>query len=204
MPISTHRIAAVVLAAGTSSRMGKPKLLMPWKDHTIIEETVDQVLEAGYDSVVVVLGEFWEQVQETLGDRDVKIARNLNYRAGMSGSMKAGVAFVDAQTTAFAIVLGDQPQIEAKTHKLVMAAYRKKKKGICAPVYEGAYGHPVIFSMDYRTKIFGLQGDQGGAGVIASNASDVGTLELKSPEIVGSINTPREYEQYSNGVLATA
>jgi molybdenum cofactor cytidylyltransferase len=184
--------------------MGKPKLLLPWKDHTIIEETVDQVLEAGYDSVVVVLGEFWEQVQETLGDRPVKIARNLNYRAGMAGSIKAGVAFVDAQTTAFAVVLGDQPQIEAKTHKLVMANYRKKKKGICVPVYEGNYGHPVIFSMDYRTKIFGLQGDQGGAGIIAAHESDVATLELKTPEIVGSINTPKEYEKHKKEALATA
>jgi len=204
MPSSTHSIAAVVLAAGTSSRMGKPKLLLRWKDHTIIEETVDQVLEAGYDSTVVVLGEFWEQVQETLGDRPVKIARNLNYRAGMAGSIKAGVAFVDAQTTAFAVVLGDQPQIEAKTHKLVMANYRKSKKGICVPVYDGVYGHPVIFSMDYRTRIFGLQSDQGGSGIIAANESDVAKLELKTPEIVGSINTPKEYEQYKKAALATA
>lgn len=182
--------------------MGKPKLLLPWNDHSIIEETVSQVLDAGYDGVVVVLGADWEKVREQLGDAPVKIARNLNYRAGLSGSIKAGVAFLDAQTTAFSIVLADQPQIAAKTHKLVMASFRKHKKGICVPRFEATIGHPVIFSTAYKPQMYALAGDAGGRSVVLDNEADVSYLDLKSPEIVGSINTIAEYEAQMKPVKA--
>jgi molybdenum cofactor cytidylyltransferase len=174
---------------------GEPKLLLPWKDHTIIAETVDQVLEAGYESVVVVTGAEWESIQEALGDRPVKFARNLNYRSGMSSSLKAGAAFIDADATAFAIVLGDQPRIRAKTHQLVMANFRRRKKGICVPVYEGVFGHPVIFSIEYRKRMYALQGDQGARGLVEANPDDVTKYELKTPEIISSINTRKDYEE---------
>ncbi len=191
---SSHSIWAIVLAAGISSRMGKPKLLMPWGDHTMIEEVVDQVVAAEYDGIVVVLGEWWEEMQECLDDRDVKFARNLNFRSGVAGSIKAGVAFLDSTATAFAIVLGDQPNIKAKTHKLVMANFRKAKKGVCVPVYDGVIGHPVIFSAEYRSRMFGLQGDSGARRLVEGNKDDLAQLELKAPEIVGSINTQNDYD----------
>jgi len=186
---------AIVLAAGTSSRMGRPKLLLPWGKHTIIEETVDQVLEAGYDDVVVVVGPDREEMQELLAERPVKVAYNLNFRAGMAGSIKAGVSFIDAAATAFAIVLGDQPRIKAKIHQLVLAQYRKSKMGICVPTYEGEIGHPVIFSIDYRSRIFGLQGDNGARGLVERDRDEVAFLELKAPEILPSINTPKDLEE---------
>lgn len=182
--------------------MGKPKLLLPWNDHSIIEETVSQVLSAGYEGVVVVLGADWEKVRERLADAPVKIARNLNYRAGLSGSIKAGVAFLDARTTAFSIVLADQPLIAAKTHKLVMASYRKNKKGICVPTFEGTIGHPVIFNTTYKPDMYALSGDAGGRSVVQDHEEDVSFLELKTPEIVGSINTPEEYEAHMKPVKA--
>lgn len=192
---STHHIVAVVLAAGGSSRMGKPKLLLPWNDHTMIEETVDQTLQGGYDEVVVVVGPDRQQMQELLASRPVKIAFNLNYRSGMSSSIKAGVSFVDATASAFAIVLGDQPRISAKTHSLVLAQFRKAKRGICVPTYEGQPGHPVIFSAEYKPRMFSLQGDNGAKSIIERHREDVVELALKAPEILPSINSQKDYEE---------
>lgn len=192
---SPHQIVAIILAAGTSSRMGNPKLLLPWKDHTIIEETVDQVLGADYDDVVVVAGSERDEIAELLAEKPVRVALNLNFRAGMAGSIKAGVSFIDASATAFAIVLGDQPRIGSKIHKLVLAQFRKSKKGICVPTHEGQIGHPVIFSIDYRAKIFGLQGDNGARSLVAADPDQVAYLELKAPEILPSINTPKDFEE---------
>jgi len=192
---SAHEIVAIILAAGTSSRMGNPKLLLPWKDHTIIEETVDQVLDAGYDDVVVVAGPERDEMAELLAEKPVKVALNLNFRAGMAGSIKAGVSFIDASATAFSIVLGDQPRITSKIHKLVLAQFRKSQKGICVPTYEDQIGHPVIFSIDYRAKIFGLQGDNGARSLVEADRDNVAFLELKAPEILPSINTPKDFDE---------
>jgi molybdenum cofactor cytidylyltransferase len=196
---SQPRILAIVLAAGISSRMGRPKMLLPYNGHTIIEETVDQVLEAGYDDTVVVVGPEREEIQELLAARPVRIAYNLNYRAGMAGSIKAGVSFIDASAQAFALVLGDQPQITAKTHQLVLANYRKHKKGICAPVLDGQIGHPVIFSMDYKTRMYSLQGDKGARHLVEANRADLAELPLKAPEILKSINTQKDYDGLLKG-----
>jgi molybdenum cofactor cytidylyltransferase len=191
----SHNIWAIVLAAGISSRMGDPKLLLEWGDHSILEETVDQVQGAGYDGVVVVLGENWEELDDLLGDRPVKTARNLNFRSGMSSSIKAGVAFLESDATAFAIVLADQPLIKSKTHDLVLAKFRSSKAGICVPVFEETIGHPVVFSAKYRADMFALQGDHGARGVLDLRADDVTRYEVKTPEVVASINTKIEYDE---------
>lgn len=196
---SSPRVVAIVLAAGISSRMGKPKLLLPYGDHTIIEETVDQVLEAGYDDTVVVVGSDREEIQELLVTRPVRIAFNLNYRAGMAGSIKAGVSFIDGGASAFAVVLGDQPQIKAKTHQLVLANFRKQKKGICAPLCDGQIGHPVVFSMEYKSKMYALQGDSGARHLIEAHRDDLAELSLKAPEILPSVNTQKDYDQLIKG-----
>jgi molybdenum cofactor cytidylyltransferase len=196
---NSPRIVAVVLAAGISSRMGKPKLLLPYGDHTIIEETVDQVLDAGYDDTVVVVGFEKEEIQERLASRPVRIAFNLNYRSGMAGSIKAGVSFIEGGASAFAIVLGDQPQIKTKTHQLVLANFRKQKKGICAPTYEGQLGHPVVFSMTYRSKMYSLQGDSGARHLVEANRADLAELPLKAPEILPSVNTQKDYDTLVKG-----
>jgi molybdenum cofactor cytidylyltransferase len=190
---------AVVLAAGVSSRMGEPKLLLPYNHHTILEETLDQVLGAGYDETVVVIGSEREQLQELLTERPVRIAFNLNYRAGLAGSIKAGVSSLDATCDAFAIVLGDQPQITTKTHQLVQASFRKQKKGICAPVCDGQIGHPVIFGIDYKTKMYALQGDKGARQLIEANRADLAEFPLKAPEILTSINTKKDYDKLVKG-----
>lgn len=193
---SSHRIWAIILAAGVSSRMGRPKLALTWGDHTILEETTDQVLEAGYDGVVVVLGDGWEEMERLLGDRSVKTARNLNFRSGMSSSIKAGVAFIDPDATAFAVVLGDQPRVTARLHQLVLAHFRKSGKGICAPQYEGVIGHPVVFSAKYRSEMFALQGDHGARGVLDLHKGDLSTFDVKYAEVVESINTMKDYDQH--------
>jgi molybdenum cofactor cytidylyltransferase len=190
-----HRIWSTILAAGISSRMGKPKLSLPWGEHTILEETTQQVMAAGYDGVVVVLGDPNDGLEPLLAGRAVKVARNLNYRAGMCTSIKAGVAFIDSDATAFALVQADQPGITAKIHHLVQANFRKSGKGICAPLYEGALGYPVIFSAKYRSEMFALQGDHGVANLIGFHKDDLFAFEVKHPEVVQSINTLQDYEE---------
>ena len=83
-----------------------------------------------------------------------------------------------------------------------MASFRKNKKGICVPRFESTIGHPVIFSTTYKPQMYALSGDAGGRSVVLDHAADVSFLELKSPEIVGSINTRDEYEAHMKPVKA--
>lgn len=196
MPEQTeHRIWSTILAAGISSRMGKPKLSLPWGERTILEETTHQVMEGGYDGVVVVVGDPTDALDQLLVGHPVKVARNLNYRAGMCTSIKAGVAFIDPDATAFALVPGSQPRIGSKMHQLVQANFRKSGKGICAPLFEGKLGYPVIFSAKYRSEMFALQGDHGVQNLIELHKDDLYTFEVKTPEVVQSINTLKDYEE---------
>ena len=194
--LSAHRIWAIILAAGISSRMGSPKLALPWGKHTMLEETTDQVLGAGYEGAVVVLGEAREILEPLLADRPVKAARNLNFRSGLSSSIKAGVAFVDSDATAFALVPADQPLVTTRMHQLVLAHFRRSGKGICAPKFEGVVGYPVIFSAKYRSEMFALQGDHGARGLLDLHKDDVSVFEVKYPEVIASINTPRDYDEH--------
>ena len=187
-------LAGIVLAAGESRRMGQPKQLLPFGEHTILERVVDTLLMAGVGEVVVVLGHLADRVRAVLGDRPVRAIVNEAYRQGMLSSVKCGVRAIDAGYDAVLFALGDQPQIEGAVVNEVMCAYRAGNAGIVIPRYGDKKGHPIIINLaKYREAIVNLPEDAGLNALMQAHADDVRLIDVASEDIIRDIDVPDDY-----------
>lgn len=187
-------LAGVVLAAGESRRMGQPKQLLAFGEHTILERVVDTLLTAGVGEVIVVLGHLAERVGAVLGDRPVRPVINESYRQGMLSSVKCGVRAIDAGYEAVLFALGDQPQIQSAVVREVIRAYRAGSSGIVIPCYEGKKGHPIIINLRrYREAIANLPEGVGLNLLMQEHADDVRLIDVASEDIIRDIDVPDDY-----------
>ncbi len=190
----TVRIAAVVLAAGESRRMGTPKQLLPFAGRTILQCVVDTLLAAGVDEVIVVLGHLAEQVRAVLDSRPVRPVVNPLHRQGMLSSVKCGVRAIGAEYDAVLFALGDQPQIASSVVREVMSHYRKGNAGIVIPRYGEKKGHPIIMNLHtYRDAILNLPEDVGLNALVQAHADDVHLIDMGAEEIVRDIDNRDDY-----------
>lgn len=190
---AVENVTAIVLAAGESRRMGHLKQLLPFGDSTILERTVDNILQSGVGEIIVVLGHRADEIAPRLAGKTVKIVINPDYRQGMSSSLRCGLSQVSEEASTFMIVLGDQPLVGPQTVARLLEGYAGSSHGVVAPVYQGRRGHPVIFSAKYRSELLSLEGDTGARSVIEAHPEDVGYVEVDSPGVVTGIDTEADY-----------
>jgi molybdenum cofactor cytidylyltransferase len=187
-------LAGVVLAAGESRRMGRPKQLLPFGERTILERVVDTLLIAGVGEVIVVLGHLAEHVRTVLGDRSVHVVVNEAYREGMLSSVKCGVRVISAEPDAVLFVLGDQPYIESVVVSEVIHAYRAGEAGIVIPRYNGKKGHPIIINLPrYREFILNLPAHVGLNVLMQEHDDDVRYIDMVTEDIIHDIDVPEDY-----------
>jgi molybdenum cofactor cytidylyltransferase len=154
-------IAAVVLAAGTSSRLGRTKQLLELDGKPLLQHTVD-LAAASFDEVVVVLGHEADAIESALVlPSNSRVVRNPDYRQGMSSSLRGGIASLSDQIDAAAIFLGDQPRLPEELVAAVLAAWRSSDSPVARPRFGGTPGHPVIVHRDHWTKWMEVTGDAG-------------------------------------------
>ncbi len=182
-------ISVIILAAGESKRMGKPKQLLPLGKTTILEQTIDNYLNSEVNEVIVVLGHRAEEGKGIIAARPVKLAINPNYQQGMSTSIIAGLNMVDNRVRAVMIALGDQPFIDSQTLNRLIDEFHNHDKGIAIPVYRGKRGHPVIFAIRYKGELLGLKGDTGGREIIDRHPDDVLEVAVNCEGICIDIDT---------------
>jgi molybdenum cofactor cytidylyltransferase len=171
-------IAAVVLAAGASTRFGSQKLLAEAQGAPLVRRTVEQVLAAGLDEIVVVLGREAQAVHAALDEMQVRFVVNPDFRAGMSTSLRSGIRSLATTVEAAIVVLGDQPGISASTILRLIEEYRRSGQPIVVPVYAGTRGNPVLFDASVFPELASVAGDQGGREVIGRDLSRVATVSL--------------------------
>ena len=131
------RIAAVILAAGMSSRMGEAKQLLRLGEQTLLEQVLENVRAAGVSEAVLVLGHAAETIRKSIAAGNVKVVVNDAYREGMGSSLRAGISALPAEIDAALIVLADQPFVQPATLALLMEQYRKSGAQILIPMYRG-------------------------------------------------------------------
>jgi len=185
-------ISAILLAAGESKRMGKPKQLMPLGRTSILEQTIDNYLNSEVNEVIVVLGHRAEEAKRIMAARPVKLAINPNYQQGMSTSIIAGLNMVDSRARAVVIALGDQPFIDSQTLNRLIDEFYNHDKGIAIPVYRGRRGHPVIFAIRYKGELLELKGDIGGREIIDRHPDDVLEVPVNCEGIYIDIDTNKQ------------
>ena len=188
-------ISGILLAAGESRRMGKPKLFLPWKQTTIIEEVVDVYLKSTLSELIVVVGESKENIKEILQSKPVRVVENPLYRQGMSTSIRAGVLAATIETEGYCIGLGDQPLITTKVIDLLISSFLKNRTGIAVLSHQGKRGHPVIFGSAFRDALCSLNGDLGGRAIIEKHPSEVRYVEAGGKAVLVDIDTPEDYDK---------
>ena len=188
-------ISALLLAAGESKRMGRQKLLLPFGTSTIIEQTIDNLLNSRVDEIIVVVGYRAEELVTKIGRKPLKIAVNPHYQQGMSASIIAGLNLIDNNAKAVMIALADQPGISSKIIDKLIEEFRQDNKGIAIPVYQGNRGHPVIFPIKYKSALLKLTGDVGGRGIIEKHRDDILEIPVDSKDINVDIDALSDYER---------
>jgi molybdenum cofactor cytidylyltransferase len=186
-------LSAILLAAGESKRMGKPKQLMPFGESTLLEQAIDNLMNSAVDEIIVVLGHKAEGMIKTIAAKPVKMVVNPNYRDGMSTSIMAGLSLVDSQAQAVMLALGDQPSVDSQTINRLIEEFYRHDKGIAIPTYRGMRGHPIIFAIKYKPKLLGLKGDIGGREIIKQHPDDVLEVAIDSASVVSDIDTTDDY-----------
>ena len=198
-------ISAILLAAGESNRMGRPKQLLPFGQSTIIEQAIDNLLNSAVSECIVVLGYSAEEVIKTIANKPVKIAINPHYRQGMSTSIITGLNQIDSRAQAVMVALGDQPFIDSEPINSLMEAFIANNKGIAIPVYQGKRGHPVIFNIKYKGELLRLRGDIGGREIIDRHPDDVLEVAVDCEGVCIDIDTMDNYtrtkENPDKGIL---
>jgi len=186
-------VSAILLAAGESKRLRMPKLLLPFGKSTILEQTIDNLLNSRVDEVIVVLGYRAEEMMRKLANRPVKIAINPIYHQGMSTSIVKGLSLVNNRAQAIMVALADQPLINSQTINRLIEESLGYDKGIVIPTYQAERGHPVIFASEYKEELLGLKGDIGGRQTIKEHPNDTLEVIADSKAITMDINTINDY-----------
>jgi molybdenum cofactor cytidylyltransferase len=189
-PLRAPRIAAVVLAAGLSSRMGSNKLLAEWRGKSLLRWTVESALASEARPVIVVTGHQPQEIEAALKGLDVRIVHNLHYASGLSASLKAGIRAVPANSDGAIVLLGDMPEIPSSLLDRMIAAFSPPDgRSICVAVHETRRGNPVLWSRRFFPEIESLNGDIGARELITAHEDVVCDIEADGA-VLRDIDTP--------------
>ena len=154
-------ISGLILAAGTSSRMGQPKQLLPFRGTILLDWVMAQAESASaLNEVIVVLGRAADEIQPRLRSTRAKVIVNPVFTEGCSGSYKAGMATIDPRAEAVMVLLGDQPGVESAVIDQVAEDWRTKAGTIALTSYRGRRGHPMVFARELFDQLRQLSGDK--------------------------------------------
>jgi molybdenum cofactor cytidylyltransferase len=192
--MTTPAVAALLLAAGRSSRMGSNKLVKELEGKALIAHVADQALSADFAGVVVVTGHQAEAIQRALVGRPVTWVHNALYEEGMASSLKAGVEALPASVEALLVCLGDMPRVTAHQMQTIARAYDPAKgHTICVPVFQDQRGNPVLFGRQHFVEMQSLEGDRGGRSLLAKHADRVREVEMTDDAILTDVDTPESF-----------
>ncbi len=209
-----HSTAAIILAAGSSSRMGggRHKLLLPLEGRPVLAHVIDATLASQARPIVLVLGHHAKQVRTHLSAYtaapEIIIVENPNYLEGMSTSMRIGIQEIisngyrkyyqgskNAGIDSALIMLGDQPLITPKIIDALIAARNISGKRIIAPLYAGKRGNPLVFDASLFTELMAVTGDEGGRSVVERHKQELATIELGDIMANYDVDTWEAYQQ---------
>jgi molybdenum cofactor cytidylyltransferase len=190
---SNRDVAAVILAAGRSTRMGGPnKLLAELGGKTLVRIVTEQALASKAQGVIVVTGHQAEQVEKALQGLKVKFVRNPDFAGGLASSVKAGISAVSADAAGAVICLGDMPLIDARLIDRLIEAFAPDRGNLIAvPVSDGRRGNPVLWSRRFFSELMTLDGDIGARHLIARHSEAVAEVPVEGHGAFLDIDTPQ-------------
>jgi molybdenum cofactor cytidylyltransferase len=164
---SKPHTAIILLAAGASARLGRPKQLVSLNGVSLLRRTAGIALQSHAETVHVVLGFESERMKEELKDMPVRIIENPLWQEGMSTSLAGGLNSLLQTTEAAVVVLCDQPKLSAAVLDKLIETYRETRAPIVTSRYAGTVGVPALFDRKIFPELLSLKGDQGAKSIIA-------------------------------------
>ncbi len=197
VPEPTRRIAAVVLAAGRSTRMGGPnKLLAEIGGRPLVRIAVEEALASRARPVVVVTGHQRDKVEAALAGLDVQRVHNPNFADGLSTSVKTGLAAVPDDAAGAIVCLGDMPQVRAPLIDKLIAAFDPERGALVViPTLDGKRGNPVVWSRRFFHDLMAIEGDVGARVLISRYPEAVTEVPVTDTAALTDVDTPDAFEQ---------
>jgi molybdenum cofactor cytidylyltransferase len=195
-PADNAKIAAVVLAAGRSTRMGGPnKMLAELGGKPLVRMVAEQALASKASPVIVVTGHQADEVEKALAGLNVTFVRNADFASGLASSVKTGIGAVPTDAAGAMVCLGDMPLIEAKLiDKLIGAFSPERGSLIVVPTCDGRRGNPVLWSRRFFGELMGLSGDIGGRHLVDHHSEAVVEVPVDGDGAFLDIDTPQVLE----------
>jgi molybdenum cofactor cytidylyltransferase len=194
-------IAGVVLAAGQSARLGRPKQLLPVYGEPLLRYTLRRILASSLDDIIVVIGHEADAVRAAIADLPVKIVLNPDAARGQSTSVIAGLRALSPEAEAVVFLLADQPTVDPDVIDALIAAWRETGAPVVAPRYTDRIGNPVLFDRRVFPELTALEGDAGARRIIRAHERS-GTLQLVPVETPAprDVDTEADYAALSTSL----
>jgi len=183
------------LAAGSSSRMGRPKQLLPYSGKSLLEHTVDTANDTDANPVIVVLGANAALLEKEISEKKVHVAVNTEWNEGMASSVRCGITtlqHIAPSCDAVIIMVCDQPFVSSSLLNELVATQKESGKPIVTSQYEIAVGPPALFHKTIFPELLELKGDAGARKIIEQRSADVATVLFKEGNI--DIDTEADYK----------
>jgi molybdenum cofactor cytidylyltransferase len=197
---SEFQCGLVILAAGASTRMGRPKQLLPmYGGRPLLRHGVESALTGPVSPVIVVLGANASEIAPCLTGLAVQLVKNAAWAEGMGSSLRCGMEALLAAVPGVQnviVTLADQPDLPAGHFSELLKTQRATGQPIVASACEGVRGPPVLFTAKYFPALRTLQGDAGARTILREHAAEVATVPLRS---IRDLDTPSDYSDYING-----
>lgn len=196
MTIDTD-VVAVVLAAGTASRMGRAKQLLPWGRHTILEQTLQNIRRSRIRHTVVVTGYRAGDVAPLARKAGASVVHNENYEEGeMLSSLQVAVATLPARCPGVLVMLADQPLVEPQTINHLLSAFQEGHGQIIAPTYEGRRGNPVLIGNAFFHELLALPTGAAPRDLLKRHPEALHLVPVQSESVLLDIDHPADYKRH--------
>jgi molybdenum cofactor cytidylyltransferase len=189
-------INAIILAAGESKRMGKPKPLLRFEDKTFLEQIISVLRHSLLNRITVVLGAEAQTIQKSIDLSGIDVVINNNYRKGQLSSLIAALEKIPPETEAILVCLVDNPFITTTIVNRIVSTFGQKKSPIVVPVFNNKRGHPALFAKSLFKELVDAPAEQGARYVVYSNEDKVVEVETSESAVLVHIDTPEDYRSY--------
>jgi molybdenum cofactor cytidylyltransferase len=192
-------VTGLVLGAGGSKRLGRPKQLLAYGDGTLLGHVVGVAHSAGFDQLIVAIGGAADEVREQVDLAGAEVVVNDAYGEGCSSSIAAALGAVDPRAGVLVLMLGDQPGVSAETVAALLVGRGDAPLAVCR--YDDGRGHPIAFARDVFADLANLHGDKGVWRLLDQRADEVAEVAVPGP-IPLDVDTPEDYRAVLDALAA--
>lgn len=197
-----RNIAVILLAAGNSSRLGRPKQLLSYHDQTLLQHTLQAASDSVAHPIVVVLGAYSDAVEKVVDHGTAHVITNPDWQEGMASSVRRGLEAlleIDPLVEGAVMMVCDQPFVTAELLDNLIRRYLETGKAIVASSYGQTFGPPALFHKSLFPELLGLKGDVGAKGLIFKHPHDLESIPFPEGDI--DVDTEADYQKFLNDRL---